>query len=459
MGESIVQGLESGSAVQGPRCAVCDQYCFLVAVMCDTCDGGGGGRAARASSGGSPGIGDGVGGGAAAAAASRRRHSRRRFACGRHLAELCSCPASQYAYYRRQDAAQLRAAAEGLTSVEEFLETWTAEARTALGAARGAGGGSASSFRSASSAKVNAAASAAIAEEVAGGSGDGIKVELPSSAGSTTILPPSASLSDGRADVIGAGVKVEDGKTDDDDDSDDDCPTDEAADASLSAPQLGIFLRDDESPLSLLPIGWQERPSLGYIGDMIRMGEELGAPERVLADLRQVVDACAGWVKTIEVILGPSESDSSAQAAATAIRFGTAKRAASLPSAAAGKNGAGGDAGSLPTARGRAPAGGRAAARGAGVKDSGPGLRNGARSESTPKRREQVPFNKTINLLSTEAKLPGRPAVTTDRLCVAMLAACRLRMQVRTLLGLGEDQVRYAGFRWAQARVSCFGFA
>ncbi|CAM9234878.1 unnamed protein product, partial [Scytosiphon promiscuus] len=52
----------------------------------------------------------------------------------------------------------------------------------------------------------------------------------------------------------------------------------------------------------------------------------------------------------------------------------------------------------------------------------------------------QVPFHKAIKLLSTEAKLPGRPAETTERLCVAILAACRLRLQVRSLLGLGEDE-------------------
>ncbi|CAM9836695.1 unnamed protein product, partial [Ectocarpus sp. 13 AM-2016] len=34
----------------------------------------------------------------------------------------------------------------------------------------------------------------------------------------------------------------------------------------------------------------------------------------------------------------------------------------------------------------------------------------------------------------------GRPVDTTERLCVAIIAACRLRLQVRSLLGLGEDE-------------------
>ena len=77
------------------------------------------------------------------------------------------------------------------------------------------------------------------------------------------------------------------------------------------------------------------------------------------------------------------------------------------------------------------------------------------KAEGPTKRREQVPFHKAINLLSTEAKLPGRPAETAGRLCAAMMAACVLRGQVRSLLGLGEDEVRlfFSVCAFCRARV------
>lgn len=218
-----------------------------------------------------------------------------------------------------------------------------------------------------------------------------------------------------------------------------------------SEKQLEVALRKSnggggggDGPLSsLIPAGWHERPSLRYVSELIRVGEELAAPEAVLTELREIVDACAGWVKTVEMILGSSDSDSSAVAA---ISFGTTKRAASL-SAAAGGGGGGtgaGDGGG----KGRAAGSGRSLR---GTSAAGGGGGRSTRSSEGSKRREQVPFYKAMRMLVDEGKLPARPAETTEKFCAAVIAACRLRVQARTLLGLEEDEVRAC----ARAYVCC----
>lgn len=202
-GGGILEGLESGSAVRGPQCSVCDQYCFLTAVVCDTCDSAANGRApARASSSGSPATGV-VGDGGAAAA--RRRHSRRRFACGRHLADLCACPASGYTYYQRKDAGQLRRAAKDLTSSEEQTEAWVEEAKAALAVAKGTGGGMVNSFRLVKAKNVTTGGGGG-----AGGGGDGGGVVAAGaedgavSNGKVKLEPRNLSAADANGDDAGA---------------------------------------------------------------------------------------------------------------------------------------------------------------------------------------------------------------------------------------------------------------
>lgn len=437
----ILQGIESGSAVQGPRCSVCDQYCFLTTVVCHTCDGGAVGRASvRTSSNGSPGNGGSGGGEGGTSAAARRRHARKRFACGRHLADLCQCPASEYTYYQRRDAAQLRAAAEGLTSSEEQTEAWVEEAKNVLDAAKGTGGGMVNSIRSAK-AKISGGrgsggdatgSGAASAENGAAPNGKvtlaaNPKDEIDAAASGSGSAPQQQCSSSS----AGAPANTTDGDPQEED----------GADVDIDEMELQLDVpteEDEEAPMSsLLPTGWRERPSLRFIADLIRVGEELAVPPgQTLDSLRDVVNACAGWVKTIEGILGANDSDrvgaTNTTAAAISL-FGTAKRAAATTHVADDNGGGGGAAGG---------GGGRGrGGRGLGVRD-GEGGRSGTRSEnSTGKRREQVPFHKATKLLSTEANLPGRPVETTERLCVAILAACRLRLQVRLLLGLGEDEV------------------
>eukprot|EP00752_Nemacystus_decipiens_P007676 g6862.t1 len=443
-GGGVLEGLESGSAVRGPQCSVCDQYCFLAAVVCNACDSATAGRApARASSSGSPATGA-VGDGGAAAA--RRRHSRRRFACGRHLADLCPCPASGYTYYRRMDAAQLRRAAKDLTSSEEQTEAWVEEAKAALAVARGAGtgGGLVNSFLLVKAKNGDGGGAAAGGGDGGGGGtqqgavGNG-KVKLePRNPGETEpygedkgATGPPLDDANGSGEEGGAAAAGE--------------AIDETMDLELDA---SVDEDDDELlPSSLLPAGWRERPSLRYIGDLIRAGEELGAPEHTLDNLRQVVDACAGWVKTIEGILGAGgggDADGTAAAAAVSL-FGTAKRAAAA-TAAATSHGADDESG---RGRGRGPGGRDGGSRSGGAGAGGGARREGSSSSSsssatttttTTKRREQVPFHKAVKLLSTEAKLPGRPSETTERLCVAIIGASQLRRQIRTLLGLGEDE-------------------
>ncbi|CAN0041389.1 unnamed protein product [Ectocarpus fasciculatus] len=417
-GGGILEGLEAGSAVRGPQCSVCDQYCFLTAVVCDTCDSGGLGRGApaRASSGGGGGGSPSGDGGAAAAA--RRRHQRRRFACGRHLAELCACPASEYTFYQRKDEVQLRRAANDLTSSEEYTETWVEEAKLALAAARSTGGGMVNSFRPVKAVKGSNGgssredeASQSPTENGAGGGGGKVKLEaLPSS-------PGKANGADSSSTNDGAAEREEEEETED---------------LKLNISSSSMSVDEDEPPLpsSLLPAGWNERPSLRYIGDLIRVGEELGAPEQTLESLREIVDACAGWVKTIEGILGPDGAATTATCAAAVSLFGSAKRAAVAAAAAAAATGGGDDA----DCGGRGGRSGGGSHRNVGVRGENGG------STTAVKRKEQVPFHKAIKLLSTEAKLPGRPVDTTERLCVAIIAACRLRLQVRSLLGLGEDE-------------------
>ena len=455
--ERLFAGLENASAVQGPQCIVCDQYCFLTAVVCDACDGAGGRAQARSSSGGGVGGGGRIGGGGIGGSRNsggpwtpdptkRRRHSRVRFSCGRHLEELCGCPASEYTFYQRRDADQLRSAAGGLTSVEEHLEMWGDEARSAITAARATGVNSASSFRSASS----KSGGSGVGGSSAGGSGEGsaegsapdggsVKVELPSgSDASSTPLPSPDSRADGGPGKPSGAIAAKGDGPDGPDASgggDRKSPVAEKPEASMEGD--GGEEDDEDLSSSRLPAGWHERPSLRYIGDMIRVGKELKAPEPVLNELRQIVDACAGWVKTIEVILGPSEADSAASAAAAAaIRFGTAKRSASL--SAAGGSGISGGSGDSFSGTGR----GRISASGRGGRSAATFRGGGSRAETTAsRRREQVPFHKAINLLGGEAKLPGRPVETTERLCDAILEACRLRLQVRWFLGLGDDEV------------------
>lgn len=431
---------------------------------------------------------------AAAVAASttttttRRRHSRRRFACGRHLAELCACPASEYTCYRRKDAAQLRSAAKALTSVEEHLEVWHEEARSALAAAGGSlatslryasvgkgggsGGGNSGSGGGGGDAVAVAAAAAAAA---AGGAAEtaAVKVEVPPSSSDASTTPLSSpdsssccsSSRDGSSSSGGAAAAV--AKAEEGGGGGGDHPAAGGkldATASVAATetellppsekQLGeVALKRNsgdgdgefKTTSSLIPAGWHDRPSLRYVSELIRVGEELGAPEPVLTALREIVDACAGWVKTVEMILGASDSDSSA---AAAISFGTTKRAASLSAAAAGggASGAGGDGGG---GKGRAAAGGRSH-RGASSAAGGSGGGGGRSSRSTEgsKRREQVPFYKAMRMLVDEGKLPARPVETTEKFCVAVIAACRLRVQARTLLGLEEDEVRACALAW-----------
>ena len=336
-------------------------------------------------------------------ASARRRHARYRFACAHHLEELCACSASEYTYFQRKDAAQLRSAAKGLTSNEEHLAMWTEEARNALAAARGAGGGSASSFRSASAKGVFGGDSAAEEVVVAAAAAAGnVKEELvtePSSVGPAPdvemVSPPQQqALTPGSTppEVAVGGASGEVAKVEPAAAAAGDvrvgASVGSTAAAGASAPaeatisaaaaatkaeddEMDVSVESDTVPSSLLPPGWHERPSLRYIGDLIRVGEELGAAEPILADLRQVVDACAGWVKTIEVLLGPCASDpSAATTAAAAISFGTTKRATSMSSAAAAAAAivgataaAAGEAGASTGRRGR---GGRGGGRGGG---------------------------------------------------------------------------------------------
>lgn len=431
----MLEGLESGSAVRGPQCSVCDQYCFLTAVVCDACDSAAAGRApARASSSGSPATG-GVGDGGAAAA--RRRHSRRRFACGRHLADLCPCPASEYAYYQRKDAGQLRRAAKDLTSSEEQTEAWVEEAKAALAAAKGTGGGMVSSFRFAKAKNGGGggdgtgATAAAAAEDGAVSNGK-VKLEPQNPDDTDDGDAAAAAVAAAQHTSSSAGPPL-DGADSNNTRGEEDFGAGEADEMDL---QLEVSVDEDEAPLpsSLLPAGWHERPSLRYIGDLMRVGEELGAPEQTLDNLRQVVDACAGWVKTIEGILGAGDADGTAAtstaAAAAVSLFGTSKRTAAASHGADDEGGGG---------RGHGRGGRGASAREGGLRGGGARAESGS---TTTKRREQVPFHKALKLLSTEAKLPGRPVETAERLCVAIVAACRLRKQVRSLLGLGEDEVR-----------------
>lgn len=451
--ERLFAGLESGSAVQGPQCAVCDQYCFLIAAVCDACDGSWVGRAAARSSSSSSGTPT----GAVSSSASnvpgklgeawcpdptkRRRQSRVRFSCGRHLEELCGCPASEYTFYQRRDAEQLRSAAGSLTSLEEQLEMWREEARSAVAAARATGGNTASSFRSATAKGVVGSSSGsgleAGMEEVPTDEGDNVKLELPPDSDT-----PTASLSSTEPPADGTKGKPKPGAAQKGEDQDNNSSGDGYSPGEQrEVPLDGDGDEEEEKVLSsLLPDGWQQRPSLRYIGDLIRVGRELKAPEPTLNELRQIVDACKGWVKTIEVILGPSDADSDASAAAAAaIQFGTAKRSASMSSGGSGSAGIGGDSGGGLVRGSRASASGRGG-RGAGAREAA--ARGGGRNETLCKKREQVPFHKAINLLGSEAKLPGRPVETTERLCEAVMEACRLRLQVRSFLGLGEDEVK-----------------
>ncbi|CAM9836623.1 unnamed protein product, partial [Ectocarpus sp. 13 AM-2016] len=216
---------------------------------------------------------------------------------------LCACPASEYTFYQRKDEAQLRRAAKDLTSSEEYTETWVEEARLALAAARSTGGGMVNSFRSVKGAKGSGGScredeASQLPREngTGGGGGGGGKVKLeaqPSSAkaDSDSVRPRLANGADCSPSSDGATECEE-----------------ETQDLQLSNSSGSIMSVDeDEAPLpsSLLPAGWNERPSLSYIGDLIRVGEELNAPEQTLESLREIVDACAGWVKTIEGILGP----------------------------------------------------------------------------------------------------------------------------------------------------------
>lgn len=453
--ERLFAGLESGSAVQGPQCAVCDQYCFLIAAVCDACDGSWVGRAAARSSGGGTPTGSisstasNVSGNLGEAwcpdPTKRRRQSRVRFSCGRHLEELCGCPASEYTFYQRRDAEQLRSAAGGLTSLEEQLEMWQEEARSAVAAARATGGNTASSFRSASAKGVVGSSSGSGLEggmeEAPTDEGDSVKEELPlGSNAPSALLSSTESPADGATGKTKPGA-VQKGKDHDSNSSGDGYSLGEQREIPLDGDGDGD--EEEEKVLSsLLPDGWQQRPSLRYIGDLIRVGRELKAPEPILNELRQIVDACKGWVKTIEVILGPSDADSDASAAAAAaIQFGTAKRSASISSGGSGSGsaGIGGDSGGGLGRGSRASMSGRGG-RGAGAREAA--ARGGGRNETACRKREQVPFHKAINLLGGEAKLPGRPVETTERLCEAVMEACRLRLQVRSFLGLGEDEVK-----------------
>lgn len=499
--------------MQGPQCCICHQYCFLAVAVCDTCDGAGRGDS------GDGGLGGGGGGSGALGGGRRRNARRRRFACGRHLEELCACPTSEYTYYRRKTAGELRAAAKGLSSLEEHREEWANEARGVLTAIRGRGGrrgtvgasvtapsagcdgvlsscdgsnrgnfsvavkgeedndevmvvkveevvtaagmekgeNSAVASVSASASNTTAVASAAdtsilapkfsvkskgeggenagVAVAVVAGTpltGKGIDHKAYVKGGASCTLPGTV---DGAAAGAAASTRVS---------------TSCAAGFSQPAPNLCCFSPSTVSASfsPLLPPMWHERPTLSYLKELITAGEDLGGPDGVLADLRTLMESCARWSKAVENMLGPSDviATSPAMLLSSSSISSSSSNAAAVSCGGGGtKRGAVGASLPPPQSTGgfeRLVVGGTGRDKGKGVSGSG----SGGSSPRSPKLREPIPFHKAATLLAREAGLPGRPVESTDRLCSAVLASCRLGVQVRSLLGLDEDEVRRIGF-------------
>lgn len=369
--DSVLAGIESASPVQGPRCTVCGQYCFLAVAVCDTCD---------------------------AAAMSGRRGSRsgsgllRRFVCGRHLKELCACPCSEYTFYARKDAAALRAAGSGLSSLQEHLDVWTDEARGVLASVNGG-------------AEATAATAAREATEKTDGDDDDddddvvgvVQVKKEDAPDEREMLPSATSTTES---LVAPNTEGKDN------------PAAAAVGDKISKSQIPRRHHAPTPPppppgkpgfhSSLLLPRWHERPTLSYLQDLIRVGQELGGSEVLLADLAAVVDGCARWTKAVGALLGPDCS----------------LKPPVKPAGAA----AAGDVGS----------------------GTGGGREKKVRcaADRKAKNREPASFHKAAALLRREGVLSVRPVKLTETLCRLVLGACDLRKQVRLMLGLAEDEVR-----------------
>lgn len=379
--DGVLTAIESASPVQGPQCTVCHQYCFLVVAVCDTCH---------------------------SAAASGRRGSRsgsgsfRRFACGRHLEQLCACPCSSYTVYVRKDAAALRAASSGLSSLYNYLEVWEDEARGIIAA-----------VNSGADADADPAREAAENIECAGDNklvgGVRVKGEDASEEGSETLTSADTSSSKSlvapkteRKDhpsAVGEGGKL----------SRSQISRRHTAPAMPPSPGKGEGFRS-----TLLSPRWHERPTLGYVKELIGVGAEMGGSEVLLADLAALVDGCTRWTKTVRVLVGREKS---------------LRR--------------------VVITNGTATAGGVGSGHNGGVGEG----QSCSAAESKAKKREPAAFHKVASLLKREARLPARPVELTEELCSLILGACDLRKQVRLVLGLGEDEVCTVfvclGFTWA----------
>lgn len=340
--DGVLAGIESGNPVQGPQCSVCHQYCFLVLAVCDSCDGGGGSMIGRRQ--------------------SRAAGQRRRFVCGRHVEDLCACSASEYTFYTRRDAADLRAAAKGVSTLQERVEVWADEASGVLDFAYGRGE----------------------VEEDADGTGD-VKMEEESGPGDRAEKPAFGVLLPSSYHVS----KTERG--------------DKATTPAFSASQQQMPRRQASSHAvhhqsSLLPQHWHKRPTVRYLNDLVAVGEELGGSEGLLTDLRLLIESCSRWTRAAESLLGQRRSFDPpvSEDVIAADREEIAD----------------------PSVSGSA----------------------GYSSATRANDRERA-FHRAAVLVAREAELLVRPEEQTERLCAAVLTACDLRLQVRLILGLGEDEV------------------
>lgn len=366
--DGILTAIESASPVQGPQCTVCHQYCFLALAVCDTCHG---------------------------AAASGRRGSRsgsgsfRRFACGRHLEQLCACPCSSYTFYVRKDAAALRAASSGLSSLYDYLEVWADEARGIIAAVNG--GADADPAREAAE-NIDCAGDnelvGAVRVKGEGASEDERETlnSAATSSSSKSLVAPKAERK-GLPAAVGEGGKVSRSQIS------------RRHTAPTMPPSPG---KGEEFRSTLLPPRWHERPTLGYLKELIRVGAELGGSEVLLTDLAALVDGCARWTKTVRMLVGRENA---------LRRVLVTTGAATTGGVGSGNNGGAGEG------------------------------QNGSAAGNKTKRREPAAFHKVTSLLKREGGLPARAPELTEELCSLLLGACDLRKQVRLVLGLGEDEV------------------
>lgn len=354
----------------------------------------------------------------------RRPARRRRFACARHLVELCPCPASEYTYFTRKSASELMEAARGLSTLEERLEAWVQEAQRVIDIASGQRRG-------------------VIAEAVKAGGEDagegGVVVKDEAPAGATTSAAAAAGLGASvKSETEGGGkVKTTPVHTKTKHESESCGSSSHASQAGSSCSPVPHGQRSPSpsspspSPASLIPPWWHDRPTVKHLTELMRAGLELGGGEEILGDLKILADGCARWVRAADHMLastpqGPSSTASAPNDGGTGATASCGrKRSASGPGRGDEGAGVGGVNG------------------GTGVGEGQKGSRG--RVGRSPKPREPVAFHKAVGLLQKEAGLPARPVEKTRGLCCALLVACRLRELVRSLLGLGEDEVRRVG--------------